>query len=508
MKKLLSVILMMLAGAAFALPSQAQLLKVVVADKALQAQTSIPWQKALQFDSKGVAILENPEITGRKELLVELEERKEFFNAIVEPGQTLTITITLKDDKTEASYTGKYAEECKYKNADMHFYPSTYIPVKPEKPIDFAAAKAMLEDVLSAASASAQQTCKVVGNVKDIADGKTLLLMVERSEQVIDSTTIKDGKFEFVIPINDTTTQYPLIVSYPESSPLPVQVQLYAEPGAVLKATLSNDLENNHVVGSPLNFIYKVFTEKYMAVMKKAIALRTASLDESLSEEERAEKTRLANAEQNKIIELEQEFAEQNIDNIIGINLLAQRAVLFDKKEVARIMKDVPAKWDNHPDVIQLRKDLMVEAKTAEGESYIDLTMPDPKGKSMSLSQCIKKNKLTLVDFWASWCGPCRALIPGVKRLYAKYKKQGFGVVGVSLDSKKETWLKALKELDMPWPQMSDVKGWDSEAAKAYNIKGIPFTLLVAKDGTIVGRNIWGEQALEERIVKFLGEQK
>ena len=145
MKQHFSKILMLLACTAFVLPTQAQLLKVVVADKALQAQTSIPWQKALVFDDKGVAVLENPEITKRKELLVELEERKEFFFAIVEPGQTLTITIRLKDDQTQVSYTGKYAAECLYMNANALFYPSTYIPVKPDKPIDFMAAKAQEE---------------------------------------------------------------------------------------------------------------------------------------------------------------------------------------------------------------------------------------------------------------------------------------------------------------------------------------------------------------------------
>ncbi|MBR5350230.1 MAG: hypothetical protein IK124_03225, partial [Prevotella sp.] len=104
MKNVFKKISMMLVGAAMVLPSQAQLLKVVVPDKALRTQTSIPWQKALQFDDKGVAVLENPEITERKEMLVELEERKEFFPVIVEPGQTLTITITLKDDKSQVNY--------------------------------------------------------------------------------------------------------------------------------------------------------------------------------------------------------------------------------------------------------------------------------------------------------------------------------------------------------------------------------------------------------------------
>ena len=363
--------------------------------------------------------------------------------------------------------------------------------------------------LLCTASVFAQQPCKVKGAVDGLEGSKMVCLSVAWSDQVLDSTIIKNGRFEFVIPISDTTTQYPLIVSCKGTNDIgmPIQVQLYAEPGADLKVTLSPDHHKTEVIGSPLNFIYKMMTEKYLELMQGVITLRTAAADESLSEAERAEKDKQANAEQMKIIQFEQQFAEQNLDNIIGINLFAERAVVFDKKDIARMMDEIPAKWDNHPDVIQLRKNQETEAKTAEGEPFIDLTMPDTKGKNVSLSQYIKKNKLTLVDFWASWCGPCRASIPGVKRLYEKYKKQGFGVVGVSLDTKKQAWLKAIQELDLPWPQMSDLKGWDSAASTAYNIKGIPFTLLVTKDGTIVGRNIWGEEGLEKRVAEILNTE-
>ena len=363
--------------------------------------------------------------------------------------------------------------------------------------------------LLCTASVFAQQPCKVKGAVDGLEGSKMVCLSVAWSDQVLDSTIIKNGRFEFVIPISDTTTQYPLIVSCKGTNDIgmPIQVQLYAEPGADLKVTLSPDHHKTEVIGSPLNFIYKMMTEKYLELMQGVITLRTAAADESLSEAERAEKDKQANAEQMKIIQFEQQFAEQNLDNIIGINLFAERAVVFDKKDIARMMDEIPAKWDNHPDVIQLRKNQETEAKTAEGEPFIDLTMPDTKGKNVSLSQYIKKNELTLVDFWASWCGPCRASIPGVKRLYEKYKKQGFGVVGVSLDTKKQAWLKAIQELDLPWPQMSDLKGWDSAASTAYNIKGIPFTLLVTKDGTIVGRNIWGEEGLEKRVAEILNTE-
>jgi thiol-disulfide isomerase/thioredoxin len=362
--------------------------------------------------------------------------------------------------------------------------------------------------LLCTASGFAQQPCKVHGTVDGLDDGKMVRLSVAWSDNVLDSTVVKDGKFEFVVPINESTTQYPLVAAYPGMNDinLPIQVQLYAEPGADLRVTLSKDHTKLFAFGSPLNMIYKMMTDKYLEKMQKVIALRTAAMDTNLREAERAEKDKEANAEQMGIIKFEQEFAEQNLDNIIGINLFCERAVVFDKKDITRMMTEIPSKWDNHPDVIQMRKNQEIEVKTAEGEPYIDLTMPNEKGKKVSLSQYIKKNKLTLVDFWASWCGPCRASIPGVKRILEKYKSKGFGVVGVSLDSKKEAWLKAIKDLALPWPQMSDLKGWDSEASSAYNIKGIPFTLLVTKDGIIVGRNIWGEENLEKRVAEVMGD--
>ena len=165
----------------------------------------------------------------------------------------------------------------------------------------------------------------------------------------------------------------------------------------------------------------------------------------------------------------------------------------------------MPDKWKTRKEVIALYEAVETEARTAEGKPFVDLTMPDPKGKEVTLSQYIKKNKLTMVDFWASWCGPCRASIPGVKKIYEKYKKKGFDIVGVSFDSKKENWLKAIKELDLPWPHMSDLKGWGCAASDAYNIHGIPFTLLIDGNGVIVGRNLHGDD-LENRIIECLAK--
>lgn len=359
--------------------------------------------------------------------------------------------------------------------------------------------------LLMAASGFAQKSCRVLGTTEDIPDGSVIRLSIYKLYgRQLDSTVVRNGKFEFVIPMSDETTNNSLLVSYYASREKSSAAELYAEPDATLKVTLSLDREKNKVFGSPLNFIRNIYREKRKSFSDKIIPLRNAARDESLSSEERAEKNRQADIEYRKVIEFEQDFAYQNMDNLVGISLFTNMAAAFDKPFVDKMLDEMPERWKNHPDVIALYEAAEVERKTAEGKPFVDLTMPDPKGKEVSLSQYIKKNKLTLVDFWASWCGPCRAALPGVKRIYEKYKKQGLGVVGVSFDSKKDNWLKAINDLELPWPQMSDLKGWNCAASPAYNIKAIPFTLLIDKNGTIVGRNIYGEEQLEERIAEYL----
>ena len=121
----------------------------------------------------------------------------------------------------------------------------------------------------------------------------------------------------------------------------------------------------------------------------------------------------------------------------------------------------------------------------------------------LKISDVVSKNKYTLIDFWASWCGPCRREMPNVVAAYKEYNKKGFGIVGVSLDSDAEAWKKAIKDMGMTWDHMSDVKGWQCEGAALYGVNSIPATVLVAQDGTIIARNLRGE-AIKEKLAELL----
>jgi thiol-disulfide isomerase/thioredoxin len=137
------------------------------------------------------------------------------------------------------------------------------------------------------------------------------------------------------------------------------------------------------------------------------------------------------------------------------------------------------------------------------GKIAPDFSQSKQDGKPLKLSDL--KGKVVLIDFWASWCGPCRRENPNVVKLYEKYQKNGFTVLSVSLDQNKDQWLAAVKKDNLTWPNhVSDLKGWSNEAAKQYKVTGIPFTVLVDKEGKIINKNLRGPE-LEKTLESIFG---
>ena len=143
------------------------------------------------------------------------------------------------------------------------------------------------------------------------------------------------------------------------------------------------------------------------------------------------------------------------------------------------------------------------EAQANDGSKFIDFTVPALDGKQVKLADVVAKNKITMVDFWASWCGPCRMEMPNVVEAYKQFHNKGLEIVGVSLDESKEDWETAVKDMGMNWIQTSDLKGWECEAARLYGVRGIPACVLINQKGEIVGRDLRAEE-LHARLAELL----
>ncbi len=137
------------------------------------------------------------------------------------------------------------------------------------------------------------------------------------------------------------------------------------------------------------------------------------------------------------------------------------------------------------------------------GYPAMDFSQPDVNGKNVSLSSY--KGKYVLVDFWASWCGPCRRENPNVVAAYQKYKDKGFDILGVSFDDNKDKWLAAIAKDNLTWTHISDLKGWQNAAGKLYGVTSIPFNLLLDKEGKILGKGLRGPE-LDAKLAELMGQ--
>jgi len=176
----------------------------------------------------------------------------------------------------------------------------------------------------------------------------------------------------------------------------------------------------------------------------------------------------------------------------------------LNNEEVSKIVDNVSAKFPDHTGVMLVRNSLNAEMKSAQGlvgQQAPDFVLPDVSGKEVKLSSF--RGKYVLVDFWASWCAPCREENPNVVKAYNKYKDKNFTILGVSLDDQKNQWVDAIEMDDLTWTQVSDLKHWNSMVVPLYHFEGIPYNVLIDPNGIVIAESLRGPM-LDAKLEKIL----
>lgn len=219
---------------------------------------------------------------------------------------------------------------------------------------------------------------------------------------------------------------------------------------------------------------------------------------------EGVETYKVSRAAQLEMFKCQYEFAKAHITEPVGLYALGKYAANFSLTEIENLENAVPANLKASASGKDIINNLQTIKKSVPGAMFYDTELKSPDGKTFRISDYCGKGKYVLLEFWASWCGPCRQDIPHIKDAYAHYQPQGFEIISISMDNNEKAWKAAVERENMNWPQGSDLMAFNSPLAKVYNFNGIPFCILVGPDGKIVERE-WRGSAMDAGLIDIYG---
>ena len=343
------------------------------------------------------------------------------------------------------------------------------------------------------------------GKAIGFEDGTKIIVNTVNNNQPrpIDTLIVTAGSFKGQYPKNEVLSINLLQVENVKAN------VLYFPENSDLKATLYKDsIQSSFVTGGQQNDSYRAFTKQ----LKKFNKVKVEK-SELFKQARREQDGILANDLQAEIQDIsvqendyKTQFISENPNSLFSVLLLTE---LVSKKEISSadastIMKSYSPKIAATSSSKSLKTMIESMKKADVGGAAPDFSAPTPDGNTLALSDVL--GKYTIIDFWASWCRPCRQENPNVVRVYNEYHDKGLNIISVSLDKagQKDRWLKAIETDQMDWEHVSNLKGWNEPIAKMYNVRSIPATFLLDENGNIIAKNLRGA-ALGAKIASLLG---
>jgi len=333
------------------------------------------------------------------------------------------------------------------------------------------------------------------------------LTYVENNRVVIDSTIATDGRFEFtgtiIQPVKvgvSARTRYDKVKQMLDHRSFFLDKGTFTIAGtdSVCIAT---------VAGSSVTRDYEILEQRIAPLLKRfgelrRIAMGSTKESQATPEFKALEKEYYALVDSMRSVRIA--FIQANPESFVSLDalqLVAGNAMNYDK--VSPLFDGLSAGLRSTPLGKETEQRLLVAKRTNIGAVLPAFESSDTSGNRLKLEEVVKKGKVTLVDFWASWCGPCRKENPNVVRAFTAFHDKGFNIISVSLDKSAEPWKKAIIKDGMPWYHVSELKFWDDPIAKMYGITGIPDNFLLDENGKVIGRGLRGE-ALYKKIATMI----
>jgi peroxiredoxin len=337
----------------------------------------------------------------------------------------------------------------------------------------------------------------IEGDIKGLPDGEVKLSNIVDGElNVVDSTGSLAGVFRFSGNIESPELYVLNFAGQRES------IQLFVEKGNI---TIGGMLSAPEVEGSASQTLFDKFnktlegyTNQRKTIYQEYKAAQDVG-DEAAMKAIEEQFNQIEETEKNFILD----FTKTKNASVVSPYITLRYSYYFDLDELKDVASNLDASIQSSKYVVNLNKRIAKLNSVQEGEVAPLFTQNDTLGNPVSLESF--RGKYVLIDFWASWCSPCRAENPNVVAAYQTYNDKGFDVLGVSLDRNKDRWIAAIAEDHLTWTHVSDLKYWDNEASQMFAVNSIPANFLLDPDGVIIGKDLRGED-LQIRLAEIFGE--